>query len=371
MTEIGPVGVTGAGTMGAGIALACALARLPVVLYDSGPQALAAAEARLRNDVSKMAARGHLSADEQAAVLERIVPTDAIGDLAPCDLVIEAVFEDAEIKAATFRDIERVVRPHALLATNTSTLSVASLAGGLAVPDRLVGMHFFIPAHVNRLVEIVAPETAAQQAVDRAKRYCALLGKEALVCRDTPGFVVNRFYLPLINDAARAIGEGGCSPDEGDAAARAAFRLAVGPLAVCNMGRPKTTLAAIEGLRDLGPFYAPAEPVVAHAAADTAWPLARDTSAISAPAEMVARLQGAVFFAVLDALDGGVTTAANVDRAAGIALRFGRAPAALMDELGRAAVERLVAPHCERHGMPRPSTLPQVGHLVNPSSPVH
>lgn len=364
----GSVGVIGAGMMGASIALSSGLAGRPTILHDSNEGTADAAIIRLRAITRQMVERGRLTADAAAATAENLTAAKQIGDLSGCRLVIEAVYEDLAIKRSVFQAAERVVARDALLATNTSTLSVSEIARDLEVPGRTIGMHFFVPAHVNKLVEIAVPKVAAAETLAAAVHYCEIFGKQALICRDTPGFVVNRFYLPLINEAARCVDEGLGSPDEIESAACAAFNLAIGPFAVCNMGKPKTTLAAIEGLGSLGTFYAPARSFVAHAQADTPWPLSKNSKQATPQQAPIDRLRSAVFYPVLHALGDGVAKPADFDQGAAIALRFGLPPAALMNSLGRDAVAALVTPICTRYGAALPSALDQIERAAVPSA---
>ncbi|NPC55628.1 3-hydroxyacyl-CoA dehydrogenase family protein [Caenimonas soli] len=356
--------VIGSGVMGCGIALACALSGRAVVLHDQNAAALDAAFERMRMDLQRLAARGRLTQEQAAAAMARISGDSRIEGVAACDPVIEAVFEDLAVKSELFRQIGGIVAPDALVASNTSALSIEALSGSIAQPSRFTGMHFFIPAHQNALVEITRGTRTSQSSLERAIAFCRSIGKTTLQCKDSPGFVVNRFYLPFINEAARIVDEGLASASLVDEAAKLAFEPPIAPLALCNLGSPRTTHGAIAALAALGPFYAPAANVVSHAAAMTPWPLGDKSAApASVPQAIVDRLRGSVFLSILHALDQGVAAAADFDLAARVALRFGLAPVALMDRLGAAEVRRLVHPLCEAHGQPLPAALRAVGGL--------
>ena len=358
------MGVLGAGTMGAGIALACALAGCRVVVSDVSEEARSTASERWRLDSAKLVMRGLLTGAIAETVLQNLTLAETVDSFADCSLVIEAVNENLDLKRSLLAKVECVVRQDALLATNTSTLSVAAIASDLLQPARLIGMHFFVPAHLNKLLEIVVQDGIERSTVARVNGWSRLLGKDALICRDTPGFVVNRFYLPFINEAARLVDEGLCSSGEADAAAMEAFDIPIGPFGVCNMGNPKTTLAAVEGLQPLGAFYAPAESLVVHARDGTSWPLSKGAPKGVSNNALIDRLHGAVCFAILDALGQKVAQPYDFDRAASVALRFGVGPVRLMQALGGDAVAALVATFCERYGGDRSRLAAQIRNLT-------
>jgi 3-hydroxybutyryl-CoA dehydrogenase len=286
--------------------------------------------------------------------LHLLTAVDKLVDLANCEIVIEAVIENTAVKRQVFNDLEAIVSTDCVLATNTSTLSVEGISQGLSLPERVIGMHFFMPAHTSQLVEIASPELTNSVSKDRAIKYCSELGKSPLLCKDTPGFVVNRFYLPLINEAARCLDDGLGTVDQIEASAQVAFGLRVGPFGVCNMGRPETTQAAIQGLSKLGSFYEIADSIVRHGEAGTAWPISNDGTE-NFSESLVSRLRGAVFYAVLDALEGGVANPLAFDVGASKALYFELPPVTQMRSLGQEKVKFLVEKNCTGHGVAMPN----------------
>lgn len=222
------IGVAGAGAMGAGIAEVAARAGHPVILFDSFPAALARARDALRKGLDAQVERGKLDAAEADKIAARIRATGRMEDLAPAALIIEAIVEDAAAKKALFAGLE-VAAPGAVLATNTSSLSVTALAAGLARPDRFLGLHFFNPATVMKLVEIVPGLQTEGSLVVDAEALMAGWSKKAVVARDLPGFIVNRLARPFYGEGWRALEEGATEAATIDRLCRALGGFRMGP----------------------------------------------------------------------------------------------------------------------------------------------
>jgi 3-hydroxybutyryl-CoA dehydrogenase len=202
------VGVVGAGAMGSGIAQVAATRGHRVILADAIPSAIARAREGHAAAFAREVEKGRRPAAEAAAARERVTYVDGVGadalrSFAPCGLVIEAIIEDLDSKRALFRDLERVIAADAVLATNTSSLSIAALAGGRSAPERVVGIHFFNPAPVLPLVEIIPAITTAPAIADAARALMDAWGKTTVVAADTPGFIVNRLARPFYGEALR------------------------------------------------------------------------------------------------------------------------------------------------------------------------
>lgn len=209
LTRATPVGVLGAGTMGRGIAQVAAVYGHPVWLFDTHPAALEEARAFLEKILTRQAEKGRMTAAEAQAALGRMhYISDGLEPLAGCGLVLEAIVEDLDIKQSVFRLLEAVVDAEALLATNTSSLSVTSIAGACAHPGRVVGLHFFNPAPLLPLVEVVPGLETAAQTVETALGLMAAWGKTPVQAKDTPGFIVNRVARPFYGEALRMLEEG-------------------------------------------------------------------------------------------------------------------------------------------------------------------
>jgi len=233
--EISRVGVVGLGTMGSGIAQVCLQAGLEVVGREVEPELGDAARKRIDHYLSRGVEKGRLTAEEKDAALGRLCLVTELSELASCGLVIEAVFEDPDVKRDTFAALDRIVAPDAILATNTSALSVTQIAEATQHPERVVGMHFFNPAPVLPLVEVIRTAHTSDEVFDAAYAFAQRIGKEPVACNDTPGFIVNRILIPLLNDCVRVLDEARVSPDDVDRAMRFGANWPIGPCALIDL----------------------------------------------------------------------------------------------------------------------------------------
>ena len=255
-----PVAVIGAGTMGAGIALVAAQAGHPVRVLDVREGAAAAAVQALQDKLAALGAKGRIDADEARAASSRLSVADAVGDLAGCTVVIEAVAERLDVKQALFTEVEAVVGPDAVLATNTSSLSVTAVAAGLAHPGRVVGLHFFNPADRMRLVEVVRGDATEPAVVEAAVELARAWGKTPVVCTSTPGFIVNRVARPYYGEAQRMVEEGVADPATIDAILREAGGFPLGPFELTDLVGQDVNLAVSRSVWEQtfgDPRYAP------------------------------------------------------------------------------------------------------------------
>jgi 3-hydroxybutyryl-CoA dehydrogenase len=214
------IGVLGAGTMGAGIAQVAATSGIEVLLHDPLPGAVERAREKVAGFLARRVEKEQLSPAARDDALARIHPQDAVSDLAAAELVVEAIPEDLELKRQAFRLLDKASPPETLLATNTSSLSVARIASAAAVPQRVLGMHFFNPVPLMALVEVIPGPMTDGTAVDRVQAVARQLGKEPVVAADTPGFIVNRVARPFYLEAMRIVGEGAAGVAQVDAAMR-------------------------------------------------------------------------------------------------------------------------------------------------------
>jgi 3-hydroxybutyryl-CoA dehydrogenase len=233
--EVRKVGVVGLGTMGAGIAQVCVQAGLETIGREVTEELGEGARARIDHYLSRGVEKGRLSAEDKVSALERLTTTTKLQDLADCDLVIEAVVEELEAKRELFAELDRLVSPDAVLATNTSALSVTDIAEATERPERVVGMHFFNPAPVLPLVEIVRTVKSTDEAVETAYAFAERVGKQPIRCGDTPGFVVNRILIPLLNDCVRVLDEADVTPEDLDTAMTAGLNWPIGPCALIDL----------------------------------------------------------------------------------------------------------------------------------------
>jgi 3-hydroxybutyryl-CoA dehydrogenase len=233
--EISRVGVVGLGTMGAGIAQVCLQGGFEVVGREVAPELGDRARDRIDHYLARGVEKERLTQDEKEAALGRLTLVTELDDLASCQLVIEAAFEDLAVKRELFEGLERIVTPDAILATNTSALSVTEIASATSTPERVVGMHFFNPAPVLPLVEVIRTAQTSDEVFDAAYAFVQRIGKEPVACNDTPGFVVNRILIPLLNDCVRVLDEARVSPDDVDRAMRFGANWPIGPCALIDL----------------------------------------------------------------------------------------------------------------------------------------
>jgi 3-hydroxybutyryl-CoA dehydrogenase len=233
--KISRVGVVGLGTMGAGIAQVCLQAGVEVVGRDVSEELGERARGTIDHYLSRGVEKGRLTQGEKDAALGRLTLTTELSDLGTCQLVIEAAFEDLEIKRELFGELDRVVPPPGILATNTSALSVTQIAQATSSPERIVGLHFFNPAPVLPLVEVVRTAQTSDGAFDAACAFAQRIGKEPVACNDTPGFIVNRILIPLLNDCVRVLDEARVSPEDVDRAMRFGANWPIGPCALIDL----------------------------------------------------------------------------------------------------------------------------------------
>ena len=235
MAEIQKVGVVGLGTMGAGIAQVCVQAGVETVGREVSAELGEAARRKIDHFLGRAVDKERMSADEKEAALARLSVTTQLSDLADCDLVIEAAFEELQIKHELFSALSEIIRPDTILATNTSALSVTEIASAAERPERVVGMHFFNPAPLMPLVEVVRAEQTDDAVVEAAYAFAERIGKQPIRCNDTPGFVVNRILIPLLNDCVRVLDEAGVSPEDLDKAMRFGAGWPMGPCTLVDL----------------------------------------------------------------------------------------------------------------------------------------
>jgi 3-hydroxybutyryl-CoA dehydrogenase len=237
--------VVGAGQMGGGIAQVMAASGRHVLLYDAAPSAVDKGLAAMRKSLERLAGKGAPHDPEE--VLARVEPVE---DLAPADLLVEAVVEDAGVKQEIFRRADSVLPPGAVLASNTSSIPIASLAGVTGRPDRVIGMHFFNPVPVMTLVEVVRTPATSDETVAAVVELARELGKTPAEANDFPGFVSNRILMPLVNEAAYALADGVAEAEAIDTIAKLGFNHPMGPLALADLIGLDTCVSIMEVLRD-------------------------------------------------------------------------------------------------------------------------
>jgi len=246
--ELTRIGVIGLGAMGAGIAQLAIEAGLETIGREVELERAEAARDRIAHFLTRKVEKGQLEAGARDDAMARLRLTTDVADLHDCDVVIEAAFEDLTVKHELFHELEQVVAHDAVLGTNTSALSVTEIAAVLERPERAVGMHFFNPAPLMPLVEIVRAERTADDVFESAFALGARLGKTPIRCADTPGFVVNRVLIPLLNDCVRVLDETGVTPEDLDAGMKHGAGWPMGPCALLDLVGADVHVHASEAL---------------------------------------------------------------------------------------------------------------------------
>jgi 3-hydroxybutyryl-CoA dehydrogenase len=244
MIEI--VGVIGAGTMGNGIAQICATAGLQVVMTDIADAAVQRGLATVGSSLERLVKKEKMTAADREAALGRIIGTTDKTRLANCDLVIEAATENEDLKLKILKDLSAALNPRALMATNTSSISITRLATATDRPDRFIGMHFFNPVPVMALLELIRGLQTSDDTVAKAEAFAKRVGKVPITAKNSPGFAVNRILCPMINEAIFALQEGIATAEEIDAGMKLGCNHPIGPLALADLIGLDTMLSVMD-----------------------------------------------------------------------------------------------------------------------------
>lgn len=351
MQPVQSVAIIGAGNMGSGIAQKTAQEEFDVQMVDREPQWVERGQTIIADFLSEAVERRIFSAEHVEQIKSRI--TGVVGTentASDTDLVIEAVFEDFDIKSAVFNTLNEVCGENTILASNTSSLSVNELALASGRPDRFVGLHFFYHPAKNRLVEVIPGEDSSQDTINRTVQYCRGLGKVVILCKDRPGFVVNRFFVPWLNEACLLLQEGVASAAAIDAVAMKAFRIGLGPFALMNLTGPPIALHSTDYLAEQleTPRYVGAENLREMVEAGNQWDIGEDTDCSEDAAEMIkTRLLGQVFAVAGQIVDEEICSLEDVDRGAKVGLRWARGPFELANRIGIESAKAMAEDYCE------------------------
>jgi 3-hydroxybutyryl-CoA dehydrogenase len=246
--EIKDVGVIGAGTMGSGIAQVVASSGRKVVLIDVSEASLDRGMKNIEKSLARMVKKGDIAESDSRAVVSNIQTTTSFEDLSDVDMVIEAIFEEIGVKKETFKKLDEFTKPEIILATNTSSLPIVEIAISTKRPDKVVGMHFFNPAPIMKLVEVIKSLTTSDETVQTAYEFSKALGKDPVKAKDVPGFIVNRVLMPMLNEAVFTLQDGIGSPEDIDKAMKLGTNQPMGPLALIDLIGLDVTLDVIDVL---------------------------------------------------------------------------------------------------------------------------
>lgn len=249
--QVKSVGVVGAGQMGNGIAQVAAQHGYSVIMMDVSASAVEKGLATIAGSCDRIIKKGGMTESDKSALLGRIKGTQKSADLKDCDLVVEAATENLDLKIKIFKDLDEVVKPSAILATNTSSLSITKIAGATRRPEKVAGMHFMNPVPVMKLVEGIRGLQTSDETFSTIRELSEKMGKVFVPSsKDTPGFIVNRILMPMINEAIFALHEGIAEPAAIDEAMKLGTNQPIGPLALADLIGLDTTLAVIKVLHD-------------------------------------------------------------------------------------------------------------------------
>ncbi len=336
------IGIIGAGNMGSGIVQKTAQEGLSVVMVDIKPEFVENGLNNIRATLKEAVERKILRPEQVDDIMARIQGTTDLADTKDCDLVIEAVFEDMEVKKDLFSTLDEVCKSETILATNTSSFSVEELAKATNRADRFVGLHFFYHPAKNRLMEIIPGTQTSPETVAACKQFSQLTGKTDILVKDAPGFAVNRFFVPWLNETTRIQEEGLANIPTIDKAAMDAFGIGMGPFKLMNVSGIPIAHHSCESLAaQLGPFYAPSAGLKAQFESGELWPLEGEVEKDNI--EKVAdRLLAAVFYVVTALLEEGVTDMGDIELGAKVGLRWRKGPFELMNRVGIEKAYKLV-----------------------------
>ncbi len=349
MSQINKIGVIGAGNMGSGIAQKISQEGIPVTMVDIKQEFVDRGMATIKKMLDEGVQRKIFTQEKVEEILGRLTGATDIAAVADADLVIEAVFEDKAVKTDLFERLDKVCEPKTILATNTSSFYVRDFAEKTSRPDRFIGLHYFFHPAKNRLLEVIPHEGTSRETLEKSLLAARLHGKTAIVVKDAPGFAVNRFFVPFLNEAARMLEGGVANIPTIEEAAKKAFRIGMGPFLLMNVtGIPIAVHAATTLGNELGPFYAPAEILKAQMEKGENWNLDGEVDE-SRLEPIIDRFYGVCLGVAAALVDEGVASIEDTDRGAKIGLRWIEGPFEIMNRIGIDRTYRVVGEIAERY----------------------
>lgn len=360
MKQIQTVGIVGAGTMGSALAQKFAQQGFRVILTDIAMDFVEKGLNNIKNSLGEGVQRKVFSEALSHEVLLRIKGTDRLNELENCDLVIEAIYENFKAKQELFSDLDKILTKETIIATNTSSFSVNELASSVSYPERFIGLHFFYHAAKNRQVEIIPGEKTSKRTFEAMRVFAAMAGKDAITCKDAYGFVVNRFFVPWINESVRLFEENVATKEEIDTVCMGVFGIGMGPFALMNATGVPVSYHAEKTLEFYGKLYSVAPALQQQAYLGKPWEINfTENMIVDAEKEkkISERLRGTVYFVCSQILDEKVCTATDLNRGARIGLRWKKGPVEMMKQSGEKETMNMVKNTAERYQMKMPASI--------------
>jgi enoyl-CoA hydratase/3-hydroxyacyl-CoA dehydrogenase len=334
MSQINKIGVIGAGNMGSGIVQKIAQEGINVVMVDIKEEFVERGLTNIKKLLEEGVERKIFAREQVDVILSRITGTTDLSAVADADLVIEAIFEDKEVKSDLFTKLDKTCSEKTILATNTSSFFVREFAEKTSRPDRFIGLHYFYHPAKNRLLEVIPHDGTSKETIEKSLLAAKLHGKTSILVKDAPGFAVNRFFVPFLNEATRMLEEDVANIPTIEEGGKRAFNIGMGPFELMNVtGIPIAVHASTTLGNELGPFYAPAEIMKAQMEKNENWKLEGEVDE-SKLQMVIDRFYGVCLGVAAALVDEGVASIEDTDRGAKIGLRWIRGPFEIMNKIG-------------------------------------
>ncbi|MED5272128.1 MAG: 3-hydroxyacyl-CoA dehydrogenase NAD-binding domain-containing protein, partial [Candidatus Thermoplasmatota archaeon] len=337
MEPIESVALVGAGTMGSGVAQKAAQEGFQVQLIDRDQESIDRGISMIKSTLDEAISRRIMTPEKVQKVLDNITPIiDSSNVDIATDIVIEAVFEDLDVKSAVFDIIDKSCAEHTVIATNTSSLSVNDLSKSTNRPEKFIGLHFFYHPAKNRLVEIIPGDETSSETLERVEQFCKRIGKVPITCKDRPGFVVNRFFVPWLNEAVLILEDGLGTPDQIDAIAREVFEIGMGPFALMNATGLPIALHSSDYLSKQleTPRFEGASLLRKTVSSNSKWIIEETTDEPKNKEEIKNRLLGITFLVATQIVAEDICRLEDVDCGAKVGLRWQKGPFEMMNQIG-------------------------------------
>ncbi|MBL0065568.1 MAG: 3-hydroxyacyl-CoA dehydrogenase/enoyl-CoA hydratase family protein [Bacteroidetes bacterium] len=358
MKKVNKVGVIGAGKMGAALAQKFAQEDFKVILADREMKFVENGLNGIRITLQEGVEKKVFTPEQTEKTIANITGSADMNDLKSCDLVLEAIFEEFNAKAELFIKLSRILEQDTIVATNTSSFSVDELSRFVKYPERFIGLHYFYHAAKNRLVEIIPGKYTSASTLDAVKLFSIRSGKDPIYCADSYGFVVNRFFVPWLNEAVKIYDEGVADIPTIDDVCRKVFGIGMGPFALMNATGVLVACHAEKTLEVFGELYKVSKRLSTQAGSGSNWNLNGEVSTNEQTRKAVAnRLMGLIFYVCAQLLDEKVCSAADINRGARIGLRWEKGPIELMKQVGEEQVKQLVSGIISRYHSAMPHSI--------------